>query len=80
MIRMETNPANPDLITIEGSRDEWLEFLPRLVAAYNESQSMEYALEQLQIFFKEEKERQRNRQQVVSNKLPDLDWYDKKLK
>jgi hypothetical protein len=42
--------------------------------------STEYAFEQLQRFFKEEKERQRNRQQVVSNKLPDLDWYDKKLK
>jgi hypothetical protein len=77
---METNPANSDLITVEGTRDEWLEFLPRLIAAYNESQSIEYAFEQLPRFLREEKDRERNRQQVVSNKLPDLDWYDKKLK
>lgn len=64
-------------IAIEGAPDEWHLFLLRLLAAYNETQTIDLVWHD---FLKGMKEKQERSMPATSSRHPDLEWYERNQK
>lgn len=68
-----------NLITVEGTSDEWRLFILRLVSAYEETQTYDYLIHEFAQAMKEMAEQNR-RKPATSTKRPDIEWYDRHQK
>ncbi|MDE3170905.1 MAG: hypothetical protein KGL75_12245 [Acidobacteriota bacterium] len=70
--------VDPDLITVEGTPDEWRDLVLRIMAAYAEYNSTDAVIREFVAFVKQQKALEDlKKQRPRSGRRPDLEWYDK---